>query len=56
MTELIDVKEAYKMKRDIDHYLEQWENTRPEEDPLLKSWKNHIENNYPTPKKCRKRK
>lgn len=56
MTEIINLKEAFKIKRDIDNYIEQWENTKPEEDPLLKSWKNYLDENRQLYEKKTKRK
>ena len=43
MTEVVSLKEAFKVKRDIDDYVEKWENTNPKDDPLLEDWKKHIE-------------
>ena len=43
MTEVTSLKEAFNVRRDIENYIEKWENTNPEEDPLIKSWKNYIE-------------
>lgn len=43
MTEVVNLKEAFKLKRDIENYIEKWESANPEEDPLLRSWKKYIE-------------
>ena len=56
MTETMSLKDAFKLKRDVENYIEKWENTKPEEDPLLKSWTNHIEKNKITIQKKKRRK
>ena len=43
MPEEMSLQETFKLKRDIGTYIERWENIQPEEDPLLKSWKKHID-------------
>jgi cyclopropane fatty-acyl-phospholipid synthase-like methyltransferase len=55
MTEM-SLKEAFKVKRDVENYVEKWENARPEDDPLLKNWKDHIEENRTRCGKEKKRK
>jgi hypothetical protein len=42
-SEEMTLEETYKLKRDIESYIERWESVEPEEDPLLKSWKKHID-------------
>jgi aminoglycoside phosphotransferase (APT) family kinase protein len=54
MTEM-NLKETFKIRRDIDSYIEQWENAKPEEDPLLKSWKDFLDENRLPRKKAKRR-
>jgi hypothetical protein len=56
MPEEMTLQETFKLKRDTESYIERWENVQPEEDPLLKSWKKHIDENKSTIEKTRKRK
>lgn len=39
----MSLEDAFKLKRDIGNYVEKWENTKPEDDPMMRSWRKHID-------------
>ena len=50
MTEM-SLEDAFKLKRDIGNYVKKWENTHPDDDPMMKSWRKHIDDSKISGKK-----
>jgi len=50
------LEETFKLKHDITSYVERWKSIEPEEDPLLKSWKRHVDESKVKIEKKKKRK
>lgn len=47
----MSLEDAFKLKRDIGNFVKKWENTKPDDDPMIRSWKKHIDESKISSKK-----